>query len=92
MDQLEGKEKQKMMPFEKCPVCGGELIEKKVEKLLKGGNHTAILTVEAEVCTHCGERLYSKDTLLRFEQIRSRLKHQELSGFEPMGKSFKVAG
>jgi mRNA-degrading endonuclease RelE of RelBE toxin-antitoxin system len=25
-----------MMPFEKCPVCSGELMEKKVTKLFKG--------------------------------------------------------
>ena len=32
-----------MLPIEKCPVCGGELVEKDVEKLLKGGRHTAVL-------------------------------------------------
>jgi len=25
------------MPFEKCPVCGGDLVEKDVEKVLRGG-------------------------------------------------------
>ena len=48
-----------MMSFDKCPVCGGELIEKNVEKLLRGGIHTAALTVRAEVCLNCGERLYT---------------------------------
>jgi uncharacterized protein with PIN domain len=28
--------KRKMKPFEKCPMCGGELVEKEVEKLLRG--------------------------------------------------------
>ena len=59
-----------MMPFNECPVCGGELIEKEVEKLLRGGNHVAVLTVQAEVCLRCGERLYSQETVRRFEQIR----------------------
>lgn len=81
-----------MKPFEKCPVCGGELKEKEVEKLLRGGNHTAILKVDAEVCMHCGERLYNEDTVRYFEQIRNKLKRQELSGFQPLGQSFKVAG
>lgn len=36
MDQLAHQEKE-MKPFDKCPVCGGELVEKEVEKLLKGG-------------------------------------------------------
>ncbi len=61
-----------MMPFEKCPVCGGELKEKEVEKLLRGGNHTATLRVHAEVCLHCGERLYAEETVRFFEQIRNK--------------------
>jgi hypothetical protein len=28
--------KRKLKPFEKRPICGGELVEKKVEKLLRG--------------------------------------------------------
>ena len=80
-----------MIPFNKCPVCGGEMIEKEVEKLLRGGNNTASVKVKSEVCTHCGERLYSKDTITLFEQIRLKLKRQEVSGFQPLGQSFKVA-
>jgi len=38
---------------------------------VRGGRHTAVLTVRAEVCERCGERLYSKETISRFEQIRS---------------------
>ena len=30
-----------MKSFEKCPVCGGELVEKEVEKLLRGGDNLA---------------------------------------------------
>ena len=54
MDQLAEKETKRMMPFSKCPVCGGEMAEKEVEKLLRGGINTAVLTVRAEVCLHCG--------------------------------------
>ena len=79
-----------MKPFDKCPVCGGDLIEKEVEKLLRGDKHTATLQVQAEVCLHCGERLYSQDTVRYFEQIRNKLKRQEISGFQPLGQSFKV--
>jgi len=46
------------MPFEKCPVCGGDLVEKEVEKVLRGGVNTAVLKICAEVCLRCGERLY----------------------------------
>jgi YgiT-type zinc finger domain-containing protein len=59
-----------MKPFEKCPVCGNELIEKEVEKLLRGGKNTAVLNVRAEVCLHCGERLYAEETVRKFEKVR----------------------
>ena len=81
-----------MLPFEKCPVCGGELKEKEVEKLLRGGNHTASLRVHAEVCLHCGERLYAEETVRLFQQIRNKLKLQELLDFQPLGQSFTVNG
>jgi len=79
-----------MMPFERCPVCGGDLVGKEVEKLLRGGIHTAVLKVRAEVCLHCGERLYSQETVRRFEEIRAKLERQETAGFQPLGSSFQV--
>jgi len=79
-----------MKPFDKCPICGGELVEKDVEKLLKGGIHTAVLKVRAEVCLRCGERLYSVETVRRFEQIRQKLERQEVAEFQPLGQCFEV--
>ena len=61
-----------------------------VEKLLLGGIHTAVVTVKAEVCLKCGERLYSTETVRRFEQIRKKLERQELTEFLPLGQSFQV--
>lgn len=78
------------MPFQKCPVCGGELIEKQVEKLLRGGLHTAVATVSAEVCLRCGERLYSQETIERFAEIREKLRRGETAGFQPLGRSFQI--
>lgn len=80
-----------MIPFHKCPVCGGEMVEKEVEKLLRGGIHTAVLNVRAEVCLRCGERLYSQEAVRLFEQVRAKLERQELDDFQPLGRSFKVA-
>ncbi len=79
-----------MKPFEKCPVCRGELVDKQVEKLLRGGKHTAVLEVPAEVCLHCGERLYSPETVRRFEEVRAKLARQDVSEFQPLGQSFRV--
>jgi YgiT-type zinc finger domain-containing protein len=90
MAQLAQQEKE-MKPFDKCPVCGGELMEKEVEKLLKGGVDTAVLKVQADVCLRCGERLYSAETVKRFEQIRQKLERQEVAEFKLLGKTFQVA-
>jgi YgiT-type zinc finger domain-containing protein len=47
-----------LIPF--CPLCGGKVVEKGVEKIVKGGNDVAILIVKAGVCEKCGERFYTK--------------------------------
>jgi YgiT-type zinc finger domain-containing protein len=80
-----------MRPFEQCPVCSGELVEKEVEQLLRGGLNTAVLQVRADVCLHCGERLFSEATIRRFAEIRSNLERQETADFQPLGRSFRVA-
>lgn len=79
-----------MLPFEQCPVCGNEMMRKEVEKLVRGGKHTAVISVIAEVCSHCGERLYSKETISQFERIRLQLSRQETAQFQPMGQTFRV--
>lgn len=79
-----------MIPFKKCPICGGDMERKEVEKLLRGGKNTAILKVEADVCLHCGERLYSQETVSQFEQIRKKLMRKETKDLQPMGQSFQV--
>ena len=79
-----------MLPFSRCPACGGEMVEKDVEKLLRGGMHTAVATARAEVCLRCGERLYSKEAISRLEQIRGKLTRQEVADLQPLGKSFRV--
>jgi len=79
-----------MKPFEKCPVCGGDLKSKQVEKLLRGGGNTVSMKVFAEVCLHCGERLYAEDVVKAFEEIRGKLRKQEFSHFKILGRSFTV--
>ena len=68
-----------MASFDKCPVCGGEIVERKVEKVLRGGNHTEIVKIQAEVCLRCGERLYAPEVVKRFEEIRSKLEAKEMA-------------
>jgi YgiT-type zinc finger domain-containing protein len=79
------------MPFERCPVCGSDLVEKEVEKVLRGGVNTAVLKVSAELCLRCGERLYSQEIVRRFERIRAKLERQETGEFQAIGVSYQVA-
>ena len=79
-----------MLPFKKCPICGGDVVEKEVEKLLKGGTNTATLKLKAEVCLRCGERLYSQEAIQRFEEIRRKLEQKDTKDFEAIGQLFNV--
>ena len=77
-------------PFEKCPICGGDLAGKEVEKLMKGGVNSAIIRVRVDVCLHCGGRLYSQETVKLFEEIRRKLERKEGANFQMIGQSFQV--
>jgi YgiT-type zinc finger domain-containing protein len=79
-----------VQPFDQCPICAGDLVKKRVEKILRGGNHTGVVKVEAYVCQHCGERIYPQNTVRRFEEIRSKLARQETSGFRVLGRVFQI--
>lgn len=80
-----------MKPFEKCPICGSEMVEKEVEKLIRGGKNTAVVKVRAEVCLRCGERLYSQETVQMFKQIRVKLAREETKEYQHLGKSYQVS-
>ena len=67
-----------------------ELQEKDVEKLLKGGDNTAMVNVRAEVCLHCGERLYSREMVKCFEEIRRKLEIKDVVNFQLIGQSYWV--
>ncbi|MBO1065902.1 MULTISPECIES: YgiT-type zinc finger protein [Nostocales] len=79
------------MKTQKCPTCQGELETKQIEKMLKGGNNTAVIHVEAEVCSKCGEKLYKPDVVNQFTQIRAKLRNQETKDFQVIGQSFRVS-
>ncbi len=79
-----------MTLFPKCPMCGGEVVTKQTERILRGGVNLATVTVTADVCLRCGERLYDPDTIRLFEQIRQKLNDQDVDEFEPLGRAFHV--
>ncbi len=80
-----------MDSFDKCPNCGSELIEKDVEKLLRGGKHTRSVKVRAEVCLHCGERLFTEKQVKFFEQICSNLLKNQTHEYKHISESNLVS-
>jgi YgiT-type zinc finger domain-containing protein len=74
----------------KCSLCGGKVAEKSVEKLLRGGHDTAVVTVSAGVCKSCGKRQFSDDTIKHLKAIRAKLVMQEVGEFQLLGRSFQV--
>ena len=79
-----------MITSDICPICGKDTIVKEVTEIITGGGNTATISVEAEVCCHCGERLYTPETIRKFEEIKYELENQETEKFKVIGKSFLV--
>ena len=65
-----------MAAFDKCPVCGGAIKKKKVEKIVQSDDLSEIVEVQAEVCLRCGERLYAPAVIKRIAKIRSKLQRE----------------
>jgi YgiT-type zinc finger domain-containing protein len=80
-----------MMPFSKCPVCSGEIMEKQVEEIIYSGNNAVIISVQAEVCLKCGERLYSPEVIQKMESIKVKLEKNEIDEFKKIGQFYKAA-
>ena len=79
------------MVLSKCPRCGFEdVVEKKVDVVLRGGEDAAVVKVLTDVCLHCGERMYTGDTIRRFEQIQKKLASGQVDDFQPIGRYFRV--
>ena len=79
-----------MLSVEKCPICGGEIVTKEVDKLLRGGNHTAILKVSAEVCLSCGERLYPVEQLGSLPKLDRNYSGKKLKNFKRWDNLFAL--
>lgn len=79
------------MALSKCPRCGfDDVVEKYIEKILRGPEDAAVVTVLADVCLHCGEYTFTIDAVRRFEQIRKKLASQQVDDFQPIGRYFRV--
>ncbi|MBI2266239.1 MAG: YgiT-type zinc finger protein [Armatimonadetes bacterium] len=68
-----------------CPVCGGEVIEKTVVKLVRGGNNALLLKVTAGVCHKCGEQLFDYETHQKIDFARRELAENRTEHFKKIG-------
>lgn len=74
----------------KCVVCNSPDIQKKhVEEEIKLEKNIILVPIEVLVCTNCGERYYDTRTMRKLEDIRSKLKKNELT-VEDVGKVLRV--
>ena len=79
------------MARDKCPRCGfDDVIEKRVDEVLRGGDDAAVVNVPAEICLHCGERIFTANTFYRFNAIRKMLANGQVEDFQPVGRYFRV--
>jgi YgiT-type zinc finger domain-containing protein len=78
------------LPIDRCPFCSGEITEKTVTEVIRGGGNTATLTINALVCQRCGERFYDTETIEKFEAIKADLESQKTEDLKPVGQAFEV--
>ena len=70
----------------KCVICKGSDIQiKMVEEEIKRGKDIVLIPMEVLVCLSCGERYYDRKTMRKLEDIRAKLRIQELE-VEDVGK------
>jgi len=73
----------------KCVICNSSHVEmKKVEEEIRSGNNILIVPMEVLVCQSCGERYYDRKAMKKIEEMRSRLKSDDLK-VEEVGKVLK---
>ncbi|WP_013320895.1 YgiT-type zinc finger protein [Gloeothece verrucosa] len=80
-----------MLPMNKCFFCSGDLVEKQVTEIVRGGGNTATLNVKALVCQSCGERYYHADVVRQFEEIKAKLETQKTEDFKLVGQAFEIS-
>ena len=74
----------------KCVVCKGSDIDlKTVDEQIKAGRDIILVPMDILVCSNCGERYYDRKTMKKIEEIRAKLKNQELD-VEEVGKVMRT--
>jgi len=73
-----------------CVICKGSNIElKTVDEQIRTGRDIVLVPMNILVCSNCGERYYDRKAMKKIEEIRSRLKNQDLE-VEEVGKVMRA--
>lgn len=74
----------------KCVICKGSNIESRmVDEQIMAGTDIVLVTMSVLVCSSCGERYYDRKAMKKIEEIRSRLRSQDLE-VEEIGKVMRA--
>jgi YgiT-type zinc finger domain-containing protein len=73
--EVVGLQRAKEMKLGICPICGGKTERKNVDLTQTINRKIVIIKkVKAEVCSQCGERLYSEDEMKKIDVFRKKVK------------------
>jgi YgiT-type zinc finger domain-containing protein len=74
--EMVGLQKAKEMKLGICPICGGKTVRKHVDLTESIKNKFVIIKkVKAEVCSQCGERLYSEAEMRKIDAFLKKVKN-----------------
>ena len=74
-----------------CVICHGKEIEKIViREEIKTGNDIIYVSINIPVCKNCGERYYDRLTIQELENIKEKLRNNELE-LKEVGKVLELA-
>ncbi len=75
-----------------CEVCmnRGTFRVQSVEEDVRVGDTCAIVTVNAGVCSVCGNRTYDGVNIRKLEDVRARLERGDVAGWRPVGTVYRA--
>lgn len=75
----------------KCVICHSDSIEKNtVYEEIINNNDIITIPIETQVCKNCGERYYDRTTVKYLENIKQKVKNNELK-YKEIGKVLSIA-
>lgn len=62
----------------------------KVDEVINSEKNLILIPIETLVCQNCGERYYDRKTIRKLEEIRDKVKRNELE-IKEIGKVYRAA-